>query len=103
MQTQAEVFRHSDSLVARDLAGEKVIIPVRGKVGDLGCIYTLNGVAGEIWNLLDGKRTTADIVGVLGAEYDVNPETLVSDVERTLREFHAEGLIVGSTPGGAQG
>ena len=100
MQTQADVFRHNNSLVARDLAGEKVIIPVRGKVGDLGCIYALNSVAGEIWNLLDGKRTVPDIVGALAPAYDVDPETLAADVQRTLTELEEEGLIVKMVVGG---
>jgi Coenzyme PQQ synthesis protein D (PqqD) len=101
MQMQETVFRHSDSLVARDLAGEKVIIPVRGKVGDLGSIYTLNGVAGEIWNLLDGLRTAPEIVTALAQDYDVDTETLTADVQRTLAELAEEGLIVAAQ--GSQG
>jgi hypothetical protein len=94
METISAVFRHNDSLVARDLAGEKVIIPIRGKVGDLGSIYTLNGVANEIWNLLDGERSVSDIVNRLQQEYEVDPATLAADIRRLLDEMQQEGLIV---------
>ncbi len=94
------VFRRNDSLVTRDLAGEKVIIPVRGKVGDLGSIYTLNGVGREVWNLLDGARDVASIVRKLGEDYEVDFATLSADVQTLLADMQKEGLIVTVTGGG---
>jgi hypothetical protein len=91
--TTTAIFEPQGSLVTRDLAGEKVIVPVRGKVGDLSCIYTLNAVANEIWGLLDGKRTIAEIISELGKEYEVEENTLVADVMRVLDEMSQEGLV----------
>ena len=93
------VFRRNDSVVARDLAGEKVIIPVRGKVGDLGSIYTLNAVGGDVWNLLDGRRNVKALVEALGEEYEVEFETLSADVQLLLADMLQEGLVV-SVAGG---
>lgn len=87
------VYQRSDSLVTRDLAGEKIIVPVRGKVGDLNSIYTLNSVANSIWFLLDGQRTVDEIVKCLQGEYDVEPAILANDVCRLLEELNQEGLI----------
>ena len=87
------VYAHGDLLVTRDLAGEKIIVPVRGKVGDLNNIYTLNAVANDIWNLLDGKRTVAQICAQLEQEYEVDSATLSKDVTRTLDELSGEGLV----------
>jgi len=99
----SSVFRHNESLVTRDLAGEKVIIPVRGKVGDLGSIYTLNSVGGDVWNLIDGKRTVAEIVSVLGEEYEVDAATVAADVRQLLDEMQEEKLIVSEpAPGGQE-
>ncbi len=101
MEMTSTVFRHNDSLVARDLAGEKVIIPVRGKVGDLGSIYTLNAVANDVWNLLDGKRRVCDVVTRLQLEYEVDPLTLASDIQHLIVDLQQEGLIVASPIPGA--
>ena len=87
------VYAHGDSLVTRDLAGEKIIVPVRGKVGDLNNIYTLNAVANDIWNLLDGQRTVQQIVKQLEEEYEIDSETLTNDVSRTLDELSGAGLV----------
>lgn len=87
------VYQRSDSLVTRDLAGEKIIVPIRGKVGDLSGIYTLNTVANDIWSLLDGKRTVAEIVRLLEQDYEVKSSTLISDVSRLIEELSSEGLV----------
>lgn len=87
------VFERSSSLVTRELGGEKIIVPVRGRVGDLNSIYTLNGVANEIWEMLDGKRSVEDIIRKLGEEFDVDRETLTADVTRVVTELQQEGLI----------
>jgi hypothetical protein len=93
MARTTEVYERRDSLVTRDLAGEKVIVPVRGKVGDLSCIYTLNAVANEIWKLLDGKRTLNEIVSELSSEYEVEEATLTTDVLRVIDEMSQEDLV----------
>ncbi len=87
------MYERSSSLVTRDLAGEKIIVPVRRRVGDLNSIYTLNPVANDIWLMLDGKHTVADIVSSLEETYDVNRATLAGDINRMLDELQAEGLI----------
>ncbi len=97
MADLSAVYERSDSLVTRDLAGEKIIVPVRGKVGDLNNIFTLNAVANDIWALLDGKRTVADIVEKLEQEYEVDRPTLANDVCRVLDELSSEGLVRGKS------
>lgn len=103
MEISAAVFRRNDSLVTRDLAGEKVIIPVRGKVGDLGSIYTLNSVGSDVWNLIDGRRAVGEIVTRLQDEYEVDPQALSADIQRLLGEMQQEGLIVNETTTGGRG
>lgn len=93
MESPTAIYERNQSLVTRDLAGEKIIVPVRGRVGDLNSIYTLNAVGNEIWGLLDGKRTIADIIRKLGEEFDVDQETLTADVTRLIDEMKAEGLV----------
>ena len=93
MATTSDVYERSQSLVTRDLAGEKVIVPVRGKVGDLNCIYTLNPVANEIWGLLDGRRDVRGIIDELGKDYEVDEATLTADVLRMMDELQQEDLV----------
>src|ERR1700704_6063475 len=47
-----EILIRSESVVARVVAGETLIVPVRAKVGDLASIYSFNGTGTLIWKLL---------------------------------------------------
>ena len=48
-----EIFVRSRAVVARVVAGETLIVPVRAKVGDLASIYSFNGTGSLIWKLLE--------------------------------------------------
>ncbi|MBZ5689562.1 MAG: PqqD family protein [Acidobacteriia bacterium] len=54
-----EVLVRSQSVVARVVAGETLIVPVRARVGDLASIYSFNGTGSLIWKLLESPKTVA--------------------------------------------
>ena len=58
---KAETFIRSTSVVARVVAGETLIVPVRAKVGDLASIYIFNGTGTLICKLLESPRTVAGV------------------------------------------
>ena len=66
-----EIFVRSESVVARVVAGETLIVPVRAKVGDLASIYSFNGTGTLIWKLLESPRTVAEMAAAVAQEYDV--------------------------------
>ena len=61
------VPRKADGFLSRSIGDETIIVPVRGGVGDLDAIFTLNPVGATIWNLIDGAtpldRLAAAVVG----------------------------------------
>jgi hypothetical protein len=59
-----------------------------------GQFYSLNEVAGRVWELLRDGMTFRAISQKLESEYDVAAETLAVDVERLLAKFARAGLIV---------
>lgn len=65
---------------------------------DSGQFYSLNEVAGRVWELLRGGTSFRAIIDRLGSEYDVAAETLTGDMERLLEQFARAGLI--ATEGG---
>ncbi len=79
--------------VTRQIAGETLIIPVAGQVGDLDAIYTLNEVASTIWEAIEGPTAVSQIVDTLTREYDVTPDQAQADVLELLDVLAAKGLI----------
>ena len=79
--------------VTRQIAGETLIIPVAGQVGDLDAIYTLNEVASKIWESIEGPTAVPQIVDTLTREYDVTPDEAQADVLELLDALAVKGLI----------
>ncbi len=90
---KAQSFVRSQSVVARVIAGETLIVPVRAKVGDLASIYSFNGTGSLIWKLLDAPRTAAELAMAVAEEYEVELTQAEHDVAEFLSEMKAVGLV----------
>jgi hypothetical protein len=88
-----QLFTRSRSVVSRVVAGETLIVPVRGKVGDLASIYSFNGTGSLIWKLLDAPQSLADLIDAVGREYEVEQEQAQKDVTRFLNDMLSVGLV----------
>jgi hypothetical protein len=86
-------FSKGEDFVARDIAGETIIVPVRDGVGDLNSIYTLNELGTKIWQLIDGQTHVKDIVDIITGEYKVTEEEVTKDLIDYLDSLEAAGLI----------
>jgi hypothetical protein len=88
-------YARSNDLVAREIQGVLVIVPVTSGIGDLEEeLFTLNDTAKSIWDMLDGRRTVSEIVAELAAEYEVSPVELDSDIVGLLEELVKRKLVV---------
>jgi hypothetical protein len=88
-----QIFMRSRSVVSRRVGGETLIVPVRGKVGDLASIYSFNGTGSLIWQLLDTPRTLAELIDAVEHEYAVAPEKAQNDVKQFLNDMLSVELV----------
>lgn len=95
MATSLEPVRlvRSQSVVSRVIGGETLIVPVRGKVGDLASIYSFNETGSLIWKLLERPTAVADVVAAVAQEYSVAWERAEQDVRQFVEEMVAVGLV----------
>jgi hypothetical protein len=91
-------YVRSDSVVSRVIAGETLVVPVRGSVGDLASIYSLNSVGSTIWQSLEQPKEVQELAGLVESEYEVSLSQARQDVMSFLAEMHAAGLVL---PAGA--
>jgi hypothetical protein len=56
-------------------------------------VVVLNSTASDVWRLADGQHTVADIVRLLASAYSVAEAKIRDDVERTVSELRAAGLL----------
>ena len=83
----------SRSVVSRVIAGETLIVPVRGKVGDLASIYSFNGTGSLIWQLLESPKALTDLISTVELDYEVGQEQAQGDVTRFVNEMLSVGLV----------
>src|SRR6266853_5189033 len=89
----ARILVRSKSVVSRRVSGETLIVPVRGKVGDLASIYSFNEVGSLIWQLLEIPREVCELVSAVEREYDVDPQQAQQDVSKFLNDMLSVGLV----------
>lgn len=92
-EAKQEAFLRSQSMVARVVAGETLIMPVRAKVGDLATIYSFNGTGTLVWRLLESPRTVTELAAAVAQEYEVEPAQAERDVTDFVSEMKAVGLV----------
>ena len=92
-------FMKRRDLVTRSITGETIIVPIRGHVGDLDGVYTLNDVGTTIWDLIDGKSSVGQIIDAVKNEYDVPLDEAESDVIELIESLEAADLIYGNDDG----
>lgn len=58
----------------------------------------LNVSAASVWLLLDGRRTLADVVAAVAADFGVELTAVADDVAATIAEFVSLGLLATASP-----
>lgn len=86
-------FARQGEFVSRVIAGEAILVPVRGRVGDLDSIFNLNETACFIWNRIDGQTTLRQIVAEVCSEFDVGSEAAEADARQFVAAMQEAGLI----------
>lgn len=93
MNHVSKCFLKENNFVTREISGETIVVPIRGRPEDLDSIFTLNELGTMIWNLLDGRTSVGQIVESVSTTYDVSPEQAIRDTIDFLNSLEAEGLI----------
>ncbi len=86
-------YQQTDEFVARSIAGETVLVPIRRQIGDLESIYTLNAVATFIWERLAAPATGAEIARALEEAFAGDPAEMSADASAFLQELLDLGAI----------
>ena len=89
------VFKPSEDVVARNIEGEIIIVPLVAGIGDMeDTLFTLNESGRTIWNLMDGKRSLKDIATELEALYEAPNCEIEQDVIGLVGELVSRRMLV---------
>jgi hypothetical protein len=85
----------SEDIVAREIEGELIIVPLVAGIGDMEDeLFSLNDYAKVIWRQFDGQNSLGAIVDNLAVEYDADREEIAGDVLGFVGELTRRGMLV---------
>jgi len=90
-----QVYVPSDDIVAREIEGELIIVPLVAGIGDMEDeLFSLNDTGKDVWRRLDGRTTLAAVANALAAEYSAQPDEIERDVIGLVGELVRRKMLV---------
>ncbi len=88
-------YRISEDVVAREIEGEVVIVPIVSGIGSMdNDLYTLNATGREVWNRIDGRRNIMEIAESLSETYNAPIDEICRDILELFSELIAKGILI---------
>jgi len=87
-------YRKKEDIVARSIAGEDLLIPIRGKLADMQRIFSLNPVAEFVWKQLDEAQDVESLSNSVVEEFEVCGADAQRDVKAFLNDLVNADLVV---------
>jgi chromosome condensin MukBEF MukE localization factor len=88
MVTTIHNFAPNPTVVCAELDGEAILLDAQS-----GIYFGLDAVGTDIWRLLERGADSRQIVEELLADYDVERERLVGDVNTFIEHLRRQGLV----------
>ena len=93
--TLATVCTPSEDVVAREIEGDLIIVPLVAGIGDADDeLFTLNESGKAIWTRLDGRRTLGEVARSIADEFEVTLAEVEADIVGFAREMTERRILV---------
>ena len=78
--------------IVRDVADEKIVVPVGERAKSFRGMVKLNETAAFLWNFFTAEHTLDEAVAALKADFEVDEETARADAEKFMSVLEKNGL-----------
>ncbi len=93
------LYAPSEDVVAREIEGELIIVPIASGIGDLEDeIYTLNETGRAIWKQLNGQLALEEVVKDLSVRFEATPGEIERDVVGLVGELFQRRMVLRVDP-----
>jgi hypothetical protein len=83
----------SPEVVARHIAGQHILVPVRTGLAQMDYLYTTDAVGSFIYGLLDGRTDARSLARRVAGAFEVGEAAALADVLDFLGALSAAGLV----------
>lgn len=86
-------MRRNPDFILREIAGEKILVPLTGNLGLAG-ILSLNGLGYEIYQRIEETPSFEALVDRLCELYDAPRQVIAADAAEFIEQLKEEKLII---------
>lgn len=87
-------MKTNPEFIARDIAGELVLVPVGTAAKNYGGLVTCNEVGAFIWKKLEGGMTMDELVSAILDEFEIDETTAKSDAEEFIEKLKKINAVI---------
>lgn len=81
--------RSADILFRRNEKNEVLVMHLE----ELEAYFCIDGMAADMWELIDGKRSTTEIVGILAKRHEQEESYIASEAKKLLSDLRKLKLL----------
>jgi tRNA uridine 5-carbamoylmethylation protein Kti12 len=88
------VLRKNPDMVTRVIDNEMILLPIFKTSKEVNCIYTLNKIASQVWEMINGKRTLPDIKKLILEKFDTTAKEVDKELGKLLKDLREIKAII---------
>ena len=93
MNPMSEILKKRNNIVSRKVAGDSLLIPIRGRLADMQRIFAVDSVGEFVWDHIDGRNTLAQILDAVAEEFEVDRATAREDLLAFIKSLRRTELL----------
>jgi hypothetical protein len=84
----------NENFLLRDIAGQKVVLPVGEAAEKFNGMIRLNDTGIYLWTLLEQDTTEDALLSAMLQDYEIDEETARADIRRFVETLRRAGILV---------
>ena len=86
-------YRKKGKAITRKVAGEVLLVPIRGSLADMEKLYVLDEVGERIWDSLDEENSLEGIRDIVCSDFEIDASTAEQDIGEYIEALAHADLI----------
>lgn len=87
-------MKTNPEFIARDIAGELVLVPIGTAAKNYGGLVTCNEVGAFIWKELENGKTMDELINAILDEFEIDEKTAREDAEEFVGKLKEISAII---------
>ena len=83
----------SEDFVLREIAGEHILVPIRGAAARFSGMIAMNEIGAFIFRALQQETTEQELLEKIRSEYEVDEQTARTDLAEYLNQLREIGAL----------